>query len=84
MPAAGAGLFYSEQGNFAYLHNAGTLNEYRKKGYQTTLIKHRVNIALENGIDNIYSIVEQGEQSWSNCIKNGFNQVQVMNILVKK
>lgn len=82
-PAAGAGLFYSKQGNFAYLHNAGTLKKYRKRGYQTALIKHRVNVALENGIDNIYSIVEQGGQSWSNCIKNGFNQAQVMYVLVK-
>lgn len=83
-PAAGAGMFYSKEGNFAYLHDAGTLEEYRGKGYQTDLIRHRTNIALEKGIDRIYSSVEHGEQSWSNMIKTDFNDMHTSLFLVKK
>jgi hypothetical protein len=80
-PAAGGGMFYSVKGNFAYLHDAGTLEEFRGKGYQTDLIKYRANKALGLGINRIYSLTEQGEQSWKNMIKIGFNQLYVANIL---
>lgn len=83
-PAAGAGMFYSKDENFAYLHDAGTLDEYRGKGYQSDLLKHRINIAIENGIDRIYSSVEQGSTSWSNCIKCGLNDMHTGMIFVKK
>ncbi len=73
-PVACGAMLFSRQENIAYLHGAGTLEKYRGKGYQTTLIKHRVNIALENGITRIYSSVEPGSKSWSNCIKTGFYQ----------
>lgn len=83
-PASGAGMFYSVKGNFAYLHDAGTLKEFRGKGYQTDLIRYRTNKALELGIDRIYSLVEQGGKSWKNMIKNGFNQEQIANIITLK
>lgn len=82
-PAAGAALFYSPKENIAYLHDAGTLPKYRGKGYQTALINHRVQRALECGVDRIYSLVEHGGRSWKNCIKCGFNQYQVANLFVK-
>ncbi|MBI2590745.1 MAG: GNAT family N-acetyltransferase [Candidatus Blackburnbacteria bacterium] len=84
VPVSGAGLFYSTEGNFAYLHATGTLENFRGKGYQTALIQHRVNLALNLGISNIYSLVEHGSQSWKNMIKNGFIQAQVGYILAKK
>lgn len=83
-PAAGCGMFYSKEGDFAYLHDAGTLEEFRGKGYQNDLIKYRVNKALEAGITRIYSIVELGGQSWKNMIKNGFSQKQLVYIISKK
>lgn len=83
-PVAGAGMFYSKEGNFAYLHNAGTLEEYREKGYQSDLLRFRTKKALNSGINRIYSSVEQGSQSWINCIKNGFFQMHVGNTFVKK
>lgn len=79
-PAAGGAMFYSVKGNFAYLHDAGTLEEFRGKGYQTDLIRYRVNKALNFGIDRIYTLVEQGGQSWKNMTKNGFAQEQVASI----
>ena len=72
VPVAGAGLFYSKKANIAYLHDAGTLKDYRGKGYQSALLKHRTGIALSNGITRIYSSVEEGGKSWSNCIKCGY------------
>ncbi len=83
-PAAGAGLFYSKQADIAYLHNDGSLKEFRGKGYQSSLIKYRVNIALRNGISNIYSSVELGSKSWSNYIKSGFDQFPTSIIVSEK
>lgn len=82
-PVSGAGMFYSKEGNFAYLHDAGTLTEFRGKGYQSDLIRHRINKAVSVGIDRIYSSVEHGEQSWVNCIKCGLNQMHTGNMFLK-
>ncbi len=83
-PIAGGGMFYSVEGNFAYLHDAGTLEEFRGKGYQTDLIRYRTNKALSLGITRIYSLVEEKSQSWKNMIKNGFEQVHSANIITLK
>lgn len=83
-PASGAAMFYSKEGNFAYLHDAGTLKEFRGKGYQTDLIRHRVNKAISLGIDRIYTSVTQGSTSWSNSIKCGLNEMHTGFILLKK
>lgn len=80
---AGAGMFYSKDGNFAYLHDAGTLEAYRGKGYQSDLIRYRINKALGMGIDRIYSSVEHGDKSWSNSIKCGLNTMHTSLIFVK-
>ncbi|OGY10951.1 MAG: hypothetical protein A3H88_02260 [Candidatus Blackburnbacteria bacterium RIFCSPLOWO2_02_FULL_44_9] len=83
IPVSGAGMFYSRDGSFAYLHATGTMEDYRGKGYQTALINHRINKALNLNVKNIYSMVEHGSQSWKNMIKNNFDQVQVGYILTK-
>lgn len=82
--ASGAGMFYSKQGNFAYFHSSRTIKDYRGRGYQTDLIHKRVQVALENGISQIYVVADHGSQSWSNWIKNGFRQIQVTNTFVKE
>ena len=84
LPVAGAGMFYSEKDNFAYLHNTGTLPEYRGRGYQTDLIRYRINKAVEQGIDRIYTSVEQGGKSWTNMIKCDLSQLQLGNIFIEK
>ncbi len=74
-PAANGGMFYSKEQNFAYLHDAGTLEQYRGRGYQSSLIKYRVNKAVGLGIDRIFSSVDHGGKSWSNTIKCGLNNM---------
>lgn len=83
-PASGAGIFYSVEKNFAYLHDAGTLEEFRGRGYQTDLIEFRTNRAIDLGIDRVYTLVEHGGQSWKNMIKNGFNQAHMADIVSLK
>lgn len=83
-PASGAGMFYSKEKNFAYLHDAGTLEQFRGRGYQTNLLRRRINKAWSLGIDRIYSSVEQGSTSWRNCLKIGLNQMQTIFVLVAK
>ncbi len=80
-PAAVSGMFYSVDQNFAYLHSDATLEQYRGKGYQKALIQFRTQKALKLGITRIYSSVEDGSASWSNYIKNGFNQFQKLYLL---
>lgn len=82
-PVAGAGLFYSKEGNFAYLHDAGTLPDFRGRGYQSDLIRHRINRVVSLGIDRIYSSVEHGDQSWTNSIKCGLNTMHTGFMLVR-
>lgn len=82
-PVSAGGLIFSPTHNFAYLHNAGTIKNYRGKGLQTALIKHRVSIALKNNITNIYSLVDEGGQSWRNMINSNFYQKQVGYIFIK-
>lgn len=82
-PVAGAGMIYSVKEDIAYLHNSGTLEKYRGKGYQTAFIRHRVNLAHELGINRMYSIVEQGTVSWANMIRNGFSEAECFLVMSK-
>jgi N-acetylglutamate synthase-like GNAT family acetyltransferase len=70
-----ASIYGSKKQNLAYLHNAGTLKKYRKKGYYTNLLKYRCNLAFDNGIKNIYSIVEEGKGSYIALSKLGFTPI---------
>ncbi len=83
-PASGAGMFYSVKHNFAYLHNAGTLDAFRGKGYQSALIKHRIHLAQSLGISRMYSIVSRGSTSWANMIRCGLDEAQRPIICTKK
>lgn len=81
---SGGGLFYSKEKNFAYLHDAGTLEEYRGRGYQTNLLRFRINKARGLGINRIYSSVEKESISWRNCLKLGLFELQTLFIFVEK
>jgi len=83
-PVAIGALFYSKQENFGYLHDGGTLKTARGKGYQTSLLRHRVNVCLEKGIDRIYVTANHGNGSWRNCLRNGFEQIQTVEMLFKE
>ncbi len=76
--------FLSKEHNFTYLHDGGTLLEKRGKGYQTSLIRHRINSALKQGITRIYVTADHGNQSWHNCIRNGFNQIGLVESFIEK
>lgn len=80
-PVSGAGVFFSQANNIAYFHNAGTLENFRGKGYQTSLIKHRLKLVRDLGINRIYAITELGSSSWKNYLKLGFDQAQVAVIM---
>lgn len=60
--------------NLAYVHNAGTLDQFRRQGYFTTLNMSFCNQALFNKINRIYVIVEQGEESHQAYQKMGFTE----------
>lgn len=60
--------------NLAYVHNSGTLEQFRRQGYFTTLNMSFCNQALFNKINRIYVIVEQGEESHQAYQKMGFTE----------
>ena len=67
----------------SYLHNLGTLKEYRSKGLATAIIKYFCNMALENGADEMYGLLEDGGKSYY-CLKNlGFKPVENFRLFVK-
>lgn len=76
-PASAASLFFSKKLKTGYLHNDGTLKEFRNRGYQTALINHRVARLLAEGIETIYAIVEYGGTSWRNYVRCGFQTIQI-------
>jgi GNAT superfamily N-acetyltransferase len=81
-PASGAGLFLTKE--IGYFHNDATYKQYRKKGYQTALIKERIKLCLERNIKTIYSIVEKDSQSFRNFERCGFKTWQVYELFTLK
>lgn len=65
-------IIVDTEARLAYLHNSGTSPNHRKKGYHTELIKHRINIALEHGVNEVYAIVEENSKSQVNMQRLGF------------
>ena len=55
-----------------YLHNAGTREESRNRGYFSDITKGLCNIASEQGSDEMYAIVEDGEGSYQALTRLGF------------
>ena len=74
----------SKELKLSYLHNLGTLKEYRNKGLATTIIKYFCNMALENGVDEMYGLLEYGGASYY-CLKGlGFEPKENFRLFVNK
>ena len=67
-----ASIYGSKKQNLAYLHNDGTAKEFRRRGFHSEITKIRCNMAFDLGINNIYSILEEGKASYYSYIKLGF------------
>lgn len=67
-------LVVDKQDNLAYLHNAATHPDYRKKGFFKEMVKYRCNLALDNQVDEIFAIVESGGVSNATLTKLGFEE----------
>ena len=64
----------SKSDNLAYLHNMGTAKAFRRQGYFTLFTKHLMNLAIDEGITNIYALVESGSGSYFGFKKLGFER----------
>jgi hypothetical protein len=60
--------------SLGYLHNAGTVPEFRGRGMHSELIKIRSNTALSSGADTTFTIVEEGGNSYRNMVKMGYKK----------
>lgn len=65
-------IYGSKRQKLAYLHNAGTKDSHRRRGYFTRLVKHSCNLAFDKGVKSIYSLVEEGKGSFYGLSKLGF------------
>jgi RimJ/RimL family protein N-acetyltransferase len=60
---------YSKELDLAYMHNAGTNQKFRRQGYFTKLKKLMLNYFHNEGIKNVYAIVEENGGSY-HALKN--------------
>jgi len=65
-------VIISPEHNLSYLHNAGTLPEYRRRGYFSALNKHLCNLSLDKGVNEIFGLVEKTGPSYFALQKLGF------------
>ena len=81
--ASFSSIYGSKKQNIAYLHNDGTAKSFRRRGYHSQLIKIRCNMAFDNGIENIYAILEEGGASYNSYLKLGFKPVVTYHLFSK-
>lgn len=65
-------IVMSPELKLAYLHNAGTLPEYRHQGHYLNMIKHRCDVAIDSGVNEFYSLVDKSAGSYKALQKMGF------------
>lgn len=65
-------VIYDVEENLAYLHNAGTVEEFRRQGHFERFRKSTLNYLIEQGVTEAYAIVEDGGASESVLAKLGF------------
>ncbi len=61
---------------FAYFHNGGVLKEHRRKGVFSALNKERINVCIDNGLKNVFGIVENNGPSHKAWTKLGLKSVE--------
>lgn len=80
---AGLGsLFIS--GDKGYIANDFTFEAFRGRGCQTALIKHRLEVAKEMGLTEVYTDVEFGSASHDNMLRLGFETVFINTFFIKR
>lgn len=67
-------VIISKEDNLAYFHNAGILEEHRRKGYFTDMVNYRMKLCKEAGVTDCYSIVEKDGASYNGLKKLGFEE----------
>ncbi|MEK9179465.1 MAG: GNAT family N-acetyltransferase [Patescibacteria group bacterium] len=72
--AAFGSVLVSSELKIAYLHNLGTLGQFRRKGYFEALVKYLSNFAFQNGATIICANVEDGGASHSGFTKLGYKK----------
>lgn len=77
-------LILSKELNLGYIHNTGTLEKYRRKGYFSSLIKSMCRYLLDRNISEVYAIVEEDSGSYHGFKKLGFDAVEKFYLYVKE
>lgn len=77
-------IIISPQLNLAYLHNTGTSEPYRHQGYYTQTVKYRCNLALDEGVNQVYALVEQDSGSYQGLKKLGFETKEKFHLFAKE
>ncbi|MGG6314542.1 GNAT family N-acetyltransferase [Paenibacillus macerans] len=63
------------RGEEGYLANDFTFPDYRGRGAQTALIRHRLEAARSLGLSRLYTDVEFATVSHANMLKCGFRNI---------
>jgi GNAT superfamily N-acetyltransferase len=78
------GIILSPKSNLAYLHNVGTLAEFRRKGYFSIILQKMCAYAKSKGINEVFSIVEEDSASYHGHVKIGFEKRDVFYVYTKE
>jgi len=73
----------SKKLRLAYLHNLGTLGEYRRKRYAENITKYLCNLAWKNSVEKVYGLLEKDESSYCLFKKQGFRPEEIFYLFVK-
>jgi len=76
-------IIISKKLKLAYLHNLGTLEQHRRKGHAEVIIKYLCNVALAEGVREIYGLLEKEEESYFLFEKLNFKAKELFHLFVK-
>jgi len=69
-----ASIIIDTELNIAYIHNAGTVTEFRRNGYFNIINSYIINTAFDLGVSRFYSITEKDGESYNAYKKLGFKE----------
>lgn len=76
-------VVYSVKDRIAYMHNSATNEKFKRQGYFTALKKSMLNFLLDEGITQVYVIVEEGGASHQGFARLGFEASEQYHIFSK-
>ena len=83
VPVAFGSMLYSKDLKLGYIHNTGTLSEYRRQGYFSKLIDSFMQKAWQEKLETIFALTEKDSASYKGLNKLGFRESALYHLYAK-